>query len=171
MQNLKNYIRDINDFPKKGVMFRDITTMFENPASFIACIDQLIDACSKVKFDKIGAFDARGFPFAAAVAYKLGVPFFPIRKAGKLPFTTIKQEYDLEYGSATIEIHTDSVKKRENILLMDDLLATGGTMHAGCKLVNRQGANVVLCLCVIELIELKGREKLKGFNIESLLKY
>ena len=132
---LKNYIRSVKDFPQMGIDFKDIAPLLGDSKALNYTIDKLADMYSDKNIDRIGAFDARGFLFGPTVAYKMQVPFFPFRKAGKLPYTIIQQSYGLEYGNDTLEMHTDAIKKNENILLMDDLLATGGTMKAGCKMV------------------------------------
>lgn len=168
---LENYIRSVKDFPKSGIDFKDIAPLLGDSKALNYTIDKLADMYSDKKIDRIGAFDARGFLFGPAVAYKMQVPFFPFRKAGKLPYDTISQSYGLEYGNDTIEMHTDAIKKNENILLMDDLLATGGTMKAGCRMVESLEGNIVGCSFIIELEELGGRKVLDGYDVRSLVKY
>jgi len=171
MMKFADSVRIIPDFPKPGVMFRDISTLLADSVAFRECIDELIGCCQELEFDRIGAFDARGFPFGAVVAYELGKPLFLLRKAGKLPYKTIQQSYALEYGKSSIEIQEDAVLAGEKIILLDDLLATGGTMQAGCKLVEKLGAEVALCLCVMELNSLGGRNLLPEHNVKSLLQF
>lgn len=169
--DLKKYIRTVPDFPKKGISFKDITPLLNDPLAFARCIQELREKFADVHFGKIGAFDARGFLFGAALAHATGVPLFPIRKKGKLPYDTVSQEYALEYGMGTLEIHTDAVWRGEQVLLVDDLLATGGTMKAGCELVEKLGGRVAGCALVIELEELGGRKILSGRNVRSLITY
>ncbi len=167
--DLRAVIRSIPDFPKPGIIFRDITTVLENPAAFKYSVDQLCDIFGASGAAKVCAAEARGFMFAAAMAYKLGWGIVPIRKPGKLPWKTISQEYDLEYGKAELHIHQDAVAKNEKVLLVDDLLATGGTAEAMVKLVERLGGEVVGIGFVVELDALRGRDLLKGYRVESLV--
>jgi adenine phosphoribosyltransferase len=169
--DLKSKIREVPDFPKKGILFYDITTMVKDAQAFKQCIDQMYDLVKNKKIDKVAAIESRGFIFAAPLALKLGCGFVIIRKPGKLPAETIKESYDLEYGSNTIEVHKDAIKKGEKVLLVDDLLATGGTMCAAVKLVEKLGGKVEQILFVIELTFLKGKEKLRKYNVSSLLEY
>ncbi len=168
--DLKKIIRVIPDWPKKGVMFQDVTTILQNPEAFKYCVDKLSDYCKKQGATTVVAIESRGFIFGAAIAYKLGIKFAPIRKPGKLPWKTIAEEYALEYGTDKIEIHVDAVKKGEKVLVIDDLLATGGTAEAAAKLVEKLGGIVAGIGFVIELTgSLHGREKLKKFNVTALV--
>lgn len=168
---LEKYIRDVNDFPKKGILFKDIVPMLNDSDGLRYAVDAMIEQVSDLNFDRIGAFDARGFLFATPMGYVMNKPMFPIRKAGKLPFNCIGESYGLEYGNDVVEIQVDSVKKGEKVLLVDDLLATGGTMKAGCNLVEKLGGEVAACAFLIELEDLPGREKLENYDVRSLLKY
>jgi adenine phosphoribosyltransferase len=168
---LEDHIRTIPDYPKSGIQFKDITTLLQDPQAFAYCIDALAEQWQDKQIDAIGMFDARGFVFGAPLAYKLGKPSFPLRKAGKLPYSTIEQSYALEYGSATIAVHTDAIKPGYRVLLVDDLLATGGTMKAGCELVERLGGKVVGCQAIIELSDLPAREVLSGYDVHALVRY
>ncbi|KKQ71343.1 MAG: adenine phosphoribosyltransferase, adenine phosphoribosyltransferase [Candidatus Peregrinibacteria bacterium GW2011_GWC2_39_14] len=165
------FIRDIPDFPKKGIIFKDITPLLAEPKAFEEVINQFCDFAKQINAQVISGIESRGFIFGAAVAYKLGLKFVPIRKKGKLPYQVVSESYDLEYGSSTIEMHTDAIKKDEQVLLVDDLLATGGTMKAACNLIEKQGGKVAGIAFVIDLAFLKGAEKLKPHKIFSLLKY
>lgn len=169
--DLKSLIRDVPDFPKPGILFKDITPLLSNSAAFKQTISQLAERYRNQKLDAIVAAEARGFIFAAPLALELGVGFTPIRKPGKLPFQTHTHEYDLEYGSDKLQIHVDGVGKGNRVLVVDDLLATGGTVEACCKLVERVGGEVVECCFLIELGFLEGRKKLSHRKIFSLLSY
>lgn len=165
------YIRDIEDFPKPGVVFKDITPLLNNPQALKKAAEALLGFTANMKIDKVVGVDSRGFIFAPLLAEKLGAGFVPVRKSGKLPYHTISESYDLEYGKATVEIHKDAIKKGEKVLLHDDVLATGGTASAVCKLVEKLGGVVVQCNFLIELTFLKGADKLNGYQIEALLQY
>lgn len=165
---MKNFIRTIPDYPKPGILFRDITTLLSDPEGFRGAVDALVALHKGAKFDVVAGIEARGFILGGAVAHQLGLGFVPVRKKGKLPFTTIGQEYDLEYGTDTVEIHTDAVKEGERVLLIDDLIATGGTAEAAVKLIARAGGNVLASSFVIELPELGGRARLEALDIEVL---
>jgi adenine phosphoribosyltransferase len=169
--DLKKYIRDVPDFPQKGVMFRDITTLVKEPKAFKYVIDTLVNKFKKEKIDKIVSVEARGYIFGGAMAYNLGCGIVPVRKKGKLPADTIKLEYDLEYGKNVIEIHKDSLNKGDRVLTFDDVLATGGTMLATCKLVEMLGGKVIACSFLANLTYLKGHEKLKDYKIFSVVEY
>ncbi len=169
--DLKQAIRTVPDWPVKGVMFRDITTLLQDPAAFRATVDRLYERYRSMPITKIVGIDARGLIFGAPLAYKLGVGFVPVRKKGKLPFTTICHGYDLEYGKDMVEIHEDAVEKGDRVLIVDDLIATGGTIEATIKLVEMLGGEVVECAFVVELPDLKGREKIKGYNIFALVEF
>jgi adenine phosphoribosyltransferase len=169
--NFKEYIRSIPDFPKKGIIFRDITTLLKEPAVFKAVIDQLVHHYRGMQIDKIVSVEARGYIFGGALAYLLGCGFVPVRKPGKLPAQTISLDYTLEYGTNTVEMHADAITRGEKVLVFDDLLATGGTVQATCKLVEKLGGSVVGCAFIIVLTELKGMEKLHQYDVFSLIKY
>jgi adenine phosphoribosyltransferase len=168
---LKESIRSVPDFPKPGILFRDISPVLEDAALFRSSIDLLARACQGLECSKIAGLDARGFIFGAALAYRLGVGFVPIRKKGKLPYTTISHAYDLEYGSAELEIHADSVASGEKILVVDDLLATGGTARASVLLLRELGADIQAALFLIELEGLGGRDRLEGVETRSVLTF
>lgn len=168
---IQDYIRSIENYPIEGVTFRDITPILQNGPVFQETIREMANLVKDLDFDKVAGIEARGFIVGAPLATLLGKGFIPIRKPGKLPYEKVAQEYDLEYGSDSIEIHTDSVKKGERILLVDDLLATGGTSKAACKLIERLGGQLVSCLFLIELEDLPGRKALEEYETRSLLKY
>jgi adenine phosphoribosyltransferase len=169
MINLADHIRTIPDFPKPGILFYDITTLIQHAEAFKTAVRQLADAVKEWgRIDLIAAPEARGFIFAAPLAIELGVGLIPVRKPDKLPFTTISKSYDLEYGSNTIQINSDAVSPGNRVLLLDDLLATGGTMEACRQLVSELGGEVAGAVFVMELLALKGREKIKTSNIKSL---
>jgi adenine phosphoribosyltransferase len=169
--DLKQYIRDVPDFPKKGIIFKDITTLLKNPVALKLTLDILYDRVKDLKIDKVVGIEARGFIFGAMLAEKLNAGFVPLRKPGKLPAEVYKQTYDLEYGTDTIEIHKDAISKGDRILLHDDLLATGGTSKAACELIEKIGGKIVVALFIIELGFLNGREKLKDYKVDSLINY
>ena len=168
---LTDYIRDIPDFPKPGIVFKDITPLMKEPAAFKAAIDGLIAAFKGVEFDYIVGIESRGFLFGAPMAAQLGVGFLPIRKPGKLPYETETIEYALEYGSGTLEIHADACGEGHRVLIIDDLLATGGTVAATRALIERLGGTVVGAGFVVELAFLNGREKLGDLNVQALIQY
>lgn len=169
--NLKDYIRNVPDFPKPGIMFRDITPLLSAPEAFRFAIKQFADHYRAAKPTAILAAESRGFIFAAPLAIELGAAFVPVRKPGKLPFDTHKFHYDLEYGSDALEMHVDAVEAGSRVLLVDDLLATGGTIEACVKLAEEGQAKVIGCAFLIELSFLKGRDRLKGHDIFSLMQY
>lgn len=169
--NYKNYVADVKDFPKEGILFRDITPLMNDGAVFKKANDEFIDFARKVKANLIVGPESRGFIFGCPVAYNLGIGFVPVRKPNKLPRKTISYSYDLEYGSNELHIHADAIKKGDKVLIIDDLLATGGTVEASIKLVEKLGGEVVGLAFLIELLELKGREKLKDYNIFTLMQY
>ncbi len=169
IEELKNSIRDIPDFPKKGIIFKDITTLLKDGKKFREAIDCIVERYKDKKIDKVVSIEARGFIFGSAVAYKLGAGLVPVRKKGKLPYETNKVEYELEYGKDCLEIHKDAINPADRILIIDDLLATGGTMRAVCDLLEKMGGKVVEVAFLIELTFLKGRERLKGQQIFSLI--
>ena len=165
------YIRDIEDFPKPGVVFKDITPLLKNPFAFQKAGDALLGLTRNMKIDKVVGVDSRGFIFAPMLAEKLGAGFVTVRKSGKLPYKTILESYDLEYGTGTLEMHSDAIEKGEKVLVHDDVLATGGTAEAVCKLVERLGGEVVQCNFLIELTFLKGADKIKNYPKAALLQY
>jgi adenine phosphoribosyltransferase len=168
---IKNYIRDIPDWPKKGIMFRDITPLLSDAKAFSRTVSRICRSFAGCKIDYVAAVEARGFIFGAAVALKLGTGFIPIRKKGKLPFKTERITYGLEYGKDTIEVHRDAVKKGSKVLMVDDLLATGGTMAAACKLIERIGGKIVGIAFLVELGDLAGRSKLGKYNIKTIISF
>ena len=166
---LKETIRTIPDFPKPGILFRDITTLLKDAAAFQEVIGRLAERYAPQKLDIIAGIEARGFIFGAALAARLRTGFVPIRKPGKLPAKTYSAQYELEYGTDRIEMHADGVQQGQRVLLIDDLLATGGTMHAACVLIEQAGGSIVECAFIIELAELRGREKLAGRSVYSMI--
>lgn len=171
MDDFKKHIRSIRDFPKKGILFRDITTLIGNKDKFKEVIDALAERYSDKKIDAVLAVESRGFIFGGALAYKLGAGFVPVRKKGKLPFKTIRATYSLEYGEDTLEIHEDAIKPGVRVLLIDDLLATGGTLGAVIDLVKKLKGDIVEIAFIIELKDLNGRSKLKNFPVYSMIQY
>lgn len=169
--DLKKYIRDIPDFPQKGVMFRDITTLLKESGPFKYVIDTIVEKYKDQHIDKLVSVEARGYIFGGVIAYKLDCGFVPVRKPGKLPAETVALDYTLEYGTNTIEIHKDAIDPGERVLVFDDVLATGGTVQATCKLVEKLGGKIVGCVFVSDLTYLNGREKLKGYDVFSLVQY
>ena len=171
--NLKEYIRSIQDYPKKGILFRDITTLIKNEKGFSETINQIVEKSKKFKFDKIAAIESRGFVFASAVSYLLKKPFVMLRKKNKLPADVHSIDFELEYGTATIEIHKDSIDENDNVLIIDDLIATGGTAEAAAKLIEISKGKVAAFIFVINLFDLNGTEKLlkKGYKVENLIEF
>ena len=171
--DLKEYIRSIPDYPKKGILFRDITTLIKNEKAFSETINQIIERVKDVKFDKIAAIESRGFVFASAVSYLLKKPFIMLRKKNKLPAEVHSVDFELEYGTATIEVHKDSIQKNESVLIIDDLIATGGTAEAAAKLVEISGGKVASFVFVINLFDLSGCDNLikKGYKVENLIEF
>tara|TARA_B110000467_G_C18069715_1_gene340660 strand:- start:98 stop:625 length:528 start_codon:yes stop_codon:yes gene_type:complete len=171
--NLKKYIRSIPDYPKKGILFRDITTLIKDEKAFAKSIDLIVEISKKFKIDKIAAIESRGFVFASAVSYLLKKPFIMLRKKNKLPAETYSVDFQLEYGTATIEIHKDSIVKNDSVLIIDDLIATGGTAEAAAKLVEISGGNVAVFIFVINLFDLGGSNNLvkKGYAVENLIDF
>ncbi|EDM70104.1 adenine phosphoribosyltransferase [Roseobacter sp. AzwK-3b] len=169
-RTVKDYIRTIVDFPHEGIMFRDVTTLFADPRGFRMAIDQMLHPYAGLRIDKVVGLEARGFILGGAIAHQLSLGFVPIRKKGKLPGAVISEEYQLEYGEAIVEIHDDAIQPGEKVLLVDDLLATGGTAEAGIKLVERLGGEIMGCAFVIDLPELGGRERLEtmGMDVHAL---
>lgn len=171
MHRLKEKIRDIPDFPKPGIIFKDITPLVKDPATTRLAVHQLIQPFLGRKISAVAGMEARGFIFGSLVAWELGIPFIPLRKPGKLPYDVQSISYELEYGSATLEAHIDSFEKNDRVLIVDDLLATGGTAKASCELIEKLGAKVEACAFVIELDFLKGKEQLKDYEVHSLIHY
>ena len=171
--DLKKYIRSIPDYPKKGILFRDITTLIKNPEAFKFTNDKIIEIANKIQFDKVAAIESRGFVFASAVSYKLNKPFILLRKKNKLPAETYSVDFTLEYGDATIEVHKDSISSGEKILVIDDLIATGGTGEAAAKLIKISGGQVAAFIFVINLFDLPGEKLLesKGYKTQSLVEF
>ena len=171
--NLKKYIRSIPNYPKKGILFRDITTLIKNPDAFKFTVNQIIEISKKIQFDKVSAIESRGFVFASAVSYLLNKPLILLRKKNKLPAERHSVDFKLEYGEATIEVHKDSINKGEKILVIDDLIATGGTAEAAAKLIELSGGKVAGFIFVINLFDLPGSEllKKKGYKTECLIEF
>ena len=171
--DLKEHIRSIQDYPKKGILFRDITTLIKNEKAFKDCINQIVERSKKFKFDKIAAVESRGFVFASAISYILDKPFIMLRKKNKLPAEVHSIDFELEYGTATIEVHKDSFDKNDNVLIIDDLIATGGTAEAAAKLIEISESNVAGFIFVINLFDLGGTDSLlkKGYKVENLLDF
>ena len=171
--NLKDFIRSIPNYPKKGILFRDITTLIKDEKAFSETIDQIIEKSKKMKFDKIAAIESRGFVFASAVSYLLKKPFILLRKKNKLPADVHSVDFELEYGTATIEIHKDSLDKNDSVLIIDDLIATGGTAEAAAKLIEMSGGKIACFIFVINLFDLKGCDNLKkkGYKVENLIEF
>ncbi len=166
MKTVQDYIRSIVDFPHEGIMFRDVTTLFADPRGFRMAIDQMLHPYAGQQIDKVVGLEARGFILGGAIAHQLSVGFVPIRKKGKLPGTTISQDYKLEYGEAIVEIHDDAIAAGEKVLVVDDLLATGGTAEAGIKLLERLGGEILSCAFVVDLPDLGGRKRLEAMGME-----
>ena len=170
--DLRSFIRDVPDFPKPGILFRDITPLLHDPSALRHTIEVLAERCEEFQADRIAGIESRGFVFGTALAVHMGLGFVPIRKPGKLPYRCHREEYELEYGSDAVEMHVDAVGEGERILLVDDLLATGGTMSGACRLVLRSGATIAGCAFVIELGDLQGRDRLPPEHpVEVLIRY
>ena len=171
VKKLEDYVINIPDFPKPGIIFRDITSVLQDADGLQLAIDSMIKLLDGVDFDVVAGTESRGFIFGVPIAYEMHKPFVPVRKKGKLPCETISQSYDLEYGQATIEMHKDSIKPGQKVVLVDDLIATGGTIEAAIKLVEQLGGEVVKVIFLMELAGLKGRERLKGYDVASVITY
>ena len=171
--NLKDFIRSIPDYPKKGILFRDITTLIKDEKAFSETINQIVERSKNFNFDKIAAIESRGFVFASAVSYILKKPFIMLRKKDKLPADVYSIDFELEYGTATIEVHKDSIQNNENVLVIDDLIATGGTAEAAAKLIEISGGKVASFVFVINLFDLNGSDNLikKGYKVENLIEF
>lgn len=171
MKRIEEYVRSIPDFPEEGIIFRDITSVLQDPEGLKLALDSMIALLDGVEFDVVAGTESRGFMFGMPIAYALGKSFVPVRKKGKLPCETISTEYDLEYGKAAIEMHKDAVKPGQKVVLVDDLIATGGTIEASIRLVEQLGGEVVKIIFLMELAGLKGREKLTGYDVASVITY
>jgi len=171
MKKIEEYVRSIPDFPEPGIIFRDVTSVLQDADGLQLAIDSMQDCLEGEEFDVITGLESRGFIFGMPIAYNLHKPFVLVRKAGKLPCETVSRTYDLEYGSATIEMHKDSIKPGQKVVIVDDLIATGGTTEAIIKLVEELGGEVVKVLFLMELEGLKGRDKIAGYDVESVIKY
>jgi adenine phosphoribosyltransferase len=171
MEDLKTYIREVPDFPKPGILFYDITTLLQHPLALRMAVDRFVWFFAQKRIDKVVGIESRGFIFAPTVAYNLNAGFVPVRKPGKLPYQAARQGYDLEYGTDSIEMHNDAVKPGEHVLIIDDLIATGGTALAAAKLVESLGGKVAGFGFLVELTFLPGRQKLQGYEVESLIQY
>ncbi len=171
MKKIEEYVRSIPDFPEKGIIFRDITSVLQDADGLALAIDTMQACLKDVDVDVIVGTESRGFIFGVPIAYNLHKPFVPVRKKGKLPCETVEMSYDLEYGSATIEMHRDSIQPGQKVAIIDDLIATGGTVEAAVKLVEELGGEVVKIVFLMELAGLKGRERLAGYNVESVIRY
>jgi len=171
MEEIKRKIRTIPNFPKQGIMFRDITTLLKDPIGFKQAIEVFVERYSNIDIDFVIGIEARGFILGGAVAYELGKGFVPIRKPGKLPAEVVSEEYALEYGTDKVEMHKDAIKEGDRCLIIDDLLATGGTMLAACKLAQKLGAEIVECAFIVELPDLGGKKKLSSFNIFTMIEF
>jgi adenine phosphoribosyltransferase len=169
--DLDHYIRNIPDFPKPGIQFKDITPLLASPEAFHEAIRQMREKCADQSYDAVAAAEARGFLFAAPLAYATRKPLVPLRKPGKLPYQTHKLQYDLEYGQAELQVHIDGFEPHARVLLVDDLLATGGTLEAGCKLIEQAGGKVACCAVLVELTFLSGRQRLRPHEVCSLIRY
>ena len=167
---VKDYIRTIVDFPREGILFRDVTTLFADPRGFRMCVDQMLHPYAGMRIDKVVGLEARGFILGGAIAHQLTLGFVPVRKKGKLPGRTISQDYKLEYGEAIVEIHDDAIQPGETVLLVDDLLATGGTAEAGIRLIERLGGRITGCAFIVDLPDLGGRQRLEslGYEVHAL---
>ena len=171
MSKVEDYIRSIPDFPAPGIIFRDVTSILQSAEGLKLSIDEMVKKLDGVEVDVIAGAESRGFIFGMPIAYLLNKPFVPIRKAGKLPCETVSKTYDLEYGTATIEIHKDAITPGMKVVLLDDLIATGGTIKAAAELVEELGGEVVECLFLMELVDLGGRKSLEGYKVDSVVKY
>lgn len=172
-KTVRDYLRTIVDFPHEGILFRDVTTLFADPRGFRLCVDQLVEPWAGSRIDKVVGLEARGFILGGAVAHQLSTGFVPVRKKGKLPGATVSQAYSLEYGEAVVEMHQDALQPGEKVLLVDDLLATGGTAEAGISLIRKLGAEVLACAFVVDLPELGGRKRLEamGMAVHTLCEF
>ena len=171
MKKVEEYVRTIPDFPEPGIMFRDVTSVLQDPDGLKLAIDEMMKLLDGVEYDVIAGAESRGFIFGAPIAFEMGKSFVPVRKAGKLPCETVSMEYELEYGTACIEIHKDAIKPGQKVVIVDDLIATGGTIEAAVKLIEQLGGEVVKIIFLMELAGLNGREKLAGYDVASVITY
>ena len=171
MKEMKDYVRAIPDFPEHGIIFRDVTSVLQDPDGLALAIDSMKDLVKDLDFDVVVGTESRGFMFGVPIAYELHKAFVPVRKKGKLPMETIEQSYDLEYGSATVEMHKDAILPGQKVVVVDDLIATGGTIEASIKMIEKLGGVVVKVVFLMELAGLKGRDKLKGYDVDSVIIY
>ena len=171
MKKVEDYVRSIPDFPEPGIIFRDVTTVMKDPNGLKIAIDSMIDKVKDLDFDVVVGPESRGFIFGVPIAYNLHKPFIPIRKKGKLPCETVSVEYELEYGTATIEMHKDAIKPGQKVVIIDDLIATGGTNEAMVKMIESLGGEVVKAVFLMELAGLKGRERLEGYDVDAVITY
>ena len=171
MKKMEDYVRSIPDFPEPGIIFRDVTSVLQDADGLHMAIDKMQELLADTEFDVLAGAESRGFIFGMPIAYNLHKPFVPVRKKGKLPCETVSRSYDLEYGSATIEMHKDSIKPGQKVAIIDDLIATGGTVEAAIKLVEELGGEVVKVVFLMELAGLKGRERLAGYDVASVIRY
>ncbi len=171
MKKMEDYVRAIPDFPEPGIIFRDVTSVLQDPDGLKLAIDSMMELLEGTEIDVIAGTESRGFMFGVPIAYQLGKGFIPVRKKGKLPCETVSAKYDLEYGSAEIEIHKDAIKPGQKVVLVDDLIATGGTLAASIQLIEQLGGEVVKVILLMELAGLKGREKLNGYEVASVITY
>ena len=171
MKKIEEYVRSIPDFPEEGIIFRDVTSVLQDADGLALAIDSMQELIKDLDFDVVVGTESRGFIFGVPIAYNLHKPFVPVRKKGKLPCETISKSYDLEYGSATIEMHADSIKPGQKVVIVDDLIATGGTIEASIALIEQLGGEVVKAIFLMELAGLNGREKLKGYDVASVICY
>lgn len=171
MKKIEEYVRSIPDFPEPGIIFRDVTSILQDPDGLKLSIDLIQEKLEGLDFDVVAGTESRGFIFGVPVAYNLNKAFVPVRKKGKLPCETVSREYDLEYGTAAIEIHKDAIKPGQKVVVIDDLIATGGTIEAAIKLIEELGGEVIKVVFLMELAGLKGREKLQGYDVESVICY
>lgn len=171
MNNLEQYIRDVQDFPKPGILFKDITPLLGDPFATDLCLKELLDLVGNEKIDKVVGMESRGFFFATMIADRLNAGFVPVRKPGKLPYKKVSETYDLEYGTDTLQMHADAIRPGERVLIHDDVLATGGTAQATCKLVEQLGGEIVQCNFIMKLSFLNGEEKLNGYDVKAVLNY
>ena len=171
MKKMEDYVRSIPDFPEEGIIFRDVTSVLQDADGLSMAVDKMQEFLKDVDFDAVVGLESRGFIFGMPIAYNLHKPFIPVRKKGKLPCETVEVSYDLEYGSATIEMHKDAIKPGDKVVIVDDLIATGGTVEASIKLVEQLGGKVVKVIFLMELAGLNGRSKLEGYDVESVIVY
>lgn len=171
MKKMEDYVRSIPDFPEEGIIFRDVTSVLQDPDGLHLAIDKMQEFLKDVDFDAVVGLESRGFIFGMPIAYNLHKPFIPVRKKGKLPCETVEVSYELEYGSATIEMHKDAIKPGDKVVIVDDLIATGGTVEASIKLVEQLGGKVVKVIFLMELAGLEGRKKLAGYDVDSVIVY